>query len=741
MNFLSPLALLGLLGLGLPLAAHLLGRERPEKVRFAAVRFVRPQEPVVSQRRRVRDWPLLLLRLLFFGLLVLVLARPVVGNEAAVAVLAEPHDAVIVLDASASMTLRVDGRSELERGREQIERLLDALPPGSSVGLVISDPGAPSSARAPVAEGAGQVRATLDAWFEGRSSPGPRPGPWALVEALPRAADMLAEVGRGQGEARPRVIYAVGDPTARGLGSLPGQVEGVITVIPVPTRGRAGEQPPPPPEHLGIRSLSWEPAPELDPRAVRIQGVVRRYAREPGESGESGRARRSAEALSVEVVLEIGDREVARTRVELPPASEAAIEFVHSMAEDPAASADPSTQIGARARVRLLVDDDPLPFDDRRHLWLTVGEVAEVLVINGDPSESRIDDEIFFLSTALSNSDLDERLELRGMATDQLEDRLRGSEPGVDPLAGVDVLVLANVRALAPELAPLIVEKVRAGMGLWITVGDRVSAAEYNARFGALLPLLLREAVFAGTAPGRTEARGEALAPVELSHPMFAGLEDGVELEFGSARSKRMFLLEPDPRRGADMALAFSSGAPALITREFGDGRVALLTTSVDRDWGDLPLRPGFAPLVTALASWLAGAEVDGARSSVPVGGRKVLARALPYAVSTPGGRSVPVTPVGEELAVFEANDRPGHYSASARGASQGFGVERFIVEVDEREADTSPVTVAAAQLDAEAGTVVIYTPRWRELAMLVLLLLGIESVVRWWLGRSTTQR
>src|SRR5690606_9490530 len=148
-------------------------------------------------------------------------------------------------------------------------------------------------------------------------------------------------------------------------------------------------------------------------------------------------------------------------------------------------------------------------------------EAVDVLIVNGDPSETRANDEIFFLSTALGSSELADALELRGLAVDQLEDRLR-TDP-VEALDGVDVLVLANVRALAPELAPLIAARVEAGMGLWITVGDRVSATDYNARFGELLPLLLREAIYAGTAPGRTEARSEAIAPVQLSHPMFAG--------------------------------------------------------------------------------------------------------------------------------------------------------------------------------------------------------------------------
>jgi hypothetical protein len=717
-SLLAPLALLGLLGLSLPLIAHLLGRERPQKIRFAAVRFVTPREPVITQRRSLRDWPLLVIRLLLLALFVLALARPVVGSEAAVAVLAEPHDAVILLDASGSMELRVDERRDRARALERLDTLLDALPPGSRVGLVISDPRAPTVEPSELADGAPRVRAAVDGWMNSQDR-GPRPGAWTLAEALPRASALLADA-----QDRPRMIYAIGDPTDRGLGSLPRLAEGAVTVVPVPTRGRPGQDPPPPPEQVGLRELAWEPAPELDAKAVRIRAQIRRYGPDSSE-GEG-------ELLEVAAALEIDNREVARTRVELEPNGEAAAEFTHTLAEG-------SEGEGVRATVRLLDrEDDPLPIDDRRHLWIAATEAVDVLIINGDPSETRANDEIFFLSTALASSELADNIELRGLALDQLEDRLRGKQ-GDDPLAGVDVLVLANVRALPAELAPLLAARVAEGMGLWITVGDRVSASEYNARFAELLPLLLREAVYAGTAPGRTEARSEGVAPVQLSHPIFSGAssEVGGDIDLGATRTRRMFLLEPDPRRGADIAVTFTSGAPALVTRAHGRGRVALLTTTIDRDWGDLPLRPGFVPLATRTLSWLAGTRGRQAGSVVGVGSTKALAHSAPYSVITPSGESVPVTPAREgEPARFEATDRPGHYRARVRG-SEVEEAEPFVVEFDAREADTSPVLVERGEVEGEAGTVTIYEPRWRELALLVLLLLGVESAARLWLSRG----
>jgi len=60
-------------------------------------------------------------------------------------------------------------------------------------------------------------------------------------------------------------------------------------------------------------------------------------------------------------------------------------------------------------------------------------------------------------------------------------------EDGAAALADFDVLVMANVRAPRPDVAAAIRARVEQGMGLWIAVGDRVEAKEYNAAFDALV--------------------------------------------------------------------------------------------------------------------------------------------------------------------------------------------------------------------------------------------------------------
>lgn len=693
MTLLAPALLLGLLGLAVPVVAHLLGREPPRPIRFAAMRFLQATDQSVTQRRSIRDWPLLLVRLLLLALLVVVLTRPSSTEQTGVAVVGEPHDAVILLDASRSMELRVDGQSMLEHAVQRVDSLLDSLPPGSRVGLVVSDPEGPREV--PSAD----PQAVADALERWRTEgPRPRPGAWTLAEALPAATGLLHDT---EGD-RPRVIYAVGDATARGLGSLPAAAEGGALVVPIP----ALDPEQPRPEHVAIEDVSWEPAPELDPRAIRVQAVLQRHP----PSSDDG----SAPERRVSVVLRVADAEVARAEVVLPFGEATPVEFTHTLLDE---------QTTVPAVVALEGADDPLPSDDARHLWLSADDALEVVIVNGDPSELRAHDEVWFMSTAAAADDGGQRLHLRSLAPDQLESRVR--EQGAQAFRDVDVLVLANLRVPPPDVTPAIIEQVRAGMGLWITVGDRVRPEAYNTQLGELLPLRMREAVRVGTAPGRTEARAEGLAPADLGHPAFRRLRG--DLGLSGTRAQRVMLLEPDPQREHQIALSFSSGAPALLTREVGAGRVALLTTTIDRDWADLPLRPGFVPLVSSVLGYLADQGGGTTGTQLVAGEVRRIRTSRAVTVTTPAGQQISVAP-DDELAEFHETLTPGHYRV---GSTEPQGV--FAVVVDPAESDTRWVELDATPLDdGEQRHVAVAVPRWRELWWLVGLLLAAEAVLRW---------
>ena len=77
MTFLNPLLLLGALGIGLPILAHLLNKHQFKQTDWAAMQFLNRAVNVRSRQIKLRDFLLLLLRCLAILLLVLAIAKPI----------------------------------------------------------------------------------------------------------------------------------------------------------------------------------------------------------------------------------------------------------------------------------------------------------------------------------------------------------------------------------------------------------------------------------------------------------------------------------------------------------------------------------------------------------------------------------------------------------------------------------------------------------------------------------------
>ena len=53
--------------------------------------------------------------------------------------------------------------------------------------------------------------------------------------------------------------------------------------------------------------------------------------------------------------------------------------------------------------------------------------------------------------------------------------------------------------------------------------------------------------------------------------------------------------------------MSLADGTPLLLERAMGAGRVLLFTSSLDREWNDLPVQPAFVPLMAGIANYLLG--------------------------------------------------------------------------------------------------------------------------------------
>src|SRR5580704_10931920 len=126
MTFLQPWVLLGLPLIFLPIIIHFLNRLRHRPKPWAAMRFLISATRNSVSQARLRQFLILLCRVLAVAMLVLFLARPLAGGWLGWALSPAPDAIVILLDRSASMETQAGATTKRQRA---IQLLVEAAKP------------------------------------------------------------------------------------------------------------------------------------------------------------------------------------------------------------------------------------------------------------------------------------------------------------------------------------------------------------------------------------------------------------------------------------------------------------------------------------------------------------------------------------------------------------------------------------------------------------------------------------
>jgi hypothetical protein len=172
-----------------------------------------------------------------------------------------------------------------------------------------------------------------------------------------------------------------------------------------------------------------------------------------------------------------------------------------------------------------------------------------------------------------------------------------------------------------------------------------------------------------------------------------------------------------------------------LLERPLGSGRVLLFTSSLDKEWNDLPLQPAFVPLMAGIANHLLGGA--GFTSEADLGSTLAV-RALGFAggqIFDPSGDAALGLGAGSDDVLL---DQVGFYEVVGGGTS-----ELVAVNFDARESDLAPVDATTLERwqglgvrPGEAATPVAVTTQSDRvpsslgplLVMLLLMLVVVES-------------
>jgi hypothetical protein len=667
-----PLLAWGALLALLPILVHLLQRRRPRPHPFAAMELVLRSQRENVRRLRLRRLLLLLARTAILLSLPLAIARP--HFTAAVDAVASPEGpaaTAIVLDASLSM--RWGGGKLMENARQDARRVLADRLPEEPVSVLVCD-GRPLEAEAPGFDRSRARRRIDEA----------QPSHLAadLTSCLAAAAASLAE-----SPLPAKRIFVATDLTANAwqmdappptVSTEAGEVQPEVVVL---DAARGSDLP-----NVAITDLRVEPAPELGSRGHAIAFSVHNFG--------------SEDVRDLGAELWVGDELVTRSFLDVPAGGSAQKRLLHRF---PAGG----TFAGA---VRLTPDE--LAEDDSRDFVVHVSPDLRVLVVNGAPSPIRYRDEAFFVETALRAGGT-APLDVRTIDADNLPHQ------GLD---GLDVVFLLNVRAPDPKVAEKLARFVREGGGLFFALGDQVDADAYNTAFGELLPLALhlpKTLAAAGEGPA-----GARFSDFDLDHPILR-IFSGAALEgLDSVRTHRYFLLQPG--ESARVLATFDDGAPALVEKELGEGRVILFASTADRDWSDWAIQTSFLPAMQQMASHLARSlgQREAPRAQV---GESVALPALEgtSAVVGPDGREIPHAKTeGESLVVTP--EQPGVHRLVREGAEPepAFAAFPSPSESDTRRLDPRELRAllggAKAEVAQDAGL-----GRKRETPLWSLLLLA----------------
>ena len=433
MVFLTPLFLLGLFAALIPIAIHLIRKEKPPKLMFSSIRFLKKTSKKLILFQHIQQWLLLLLRAAVIALLVMAFARPLFDQSVARLLDADPQSAVILLDLSMSMRY---GDSFDEAKSEALD-LLDNMTAGDEVALIgFSD-------SAEIVRELDSDLGSLRTLIAGLDQAG-----YGATSYMPnlRLADQLLENSRYEN----RAVYLISDFQEVGMSNS---------------------------------DLAWKLAP-----GVRFSGIdvgdqessnlVLTDVRSPNQLLEDAAEQqilarvRTTGTVYVEqgeVTLTVDGEIIDRKPVNLAERSEEVVTFTTNFDSQ-------GTHIG-----EVRVTGDNFSVDNAYYFTVDVLPKIRVLLVNGEASDNWFDDEGHWFGLAVSSA----------AQSPFVLQTIEPEDISAAALRQSDVAVLLNVGNLTNAQAQAINDYVTGGGSVLFAPADRVDPAVFNQQFAYITPATL----------------------------------------------------------------------------------------------------------------------------------------------------------------------------------------------------------------------------------------------------------
>lgn len=690
-DFINPWMLAGLAGVSLPVLAHLLSRRKYDTVEWGAMQFL---EIGRNARRRIKLEELLLLalRMGMIALIAIALSRPWMSGGIAGSFTSKPAcDIAIVIDSSYSTDWNAKAQTPRDQAAAWAKNLIGQLGPGETAGLIDAR-GTVEAIIPSLTRDRSLIRESLDTL--------PKPsGSSRLNDGILRGLQM---VNAGTNVSRHVVVVTDGQfhPWRDADEHLWLQLKELREQSTVPA-------------DVWIVSTQKQQVRQNNDAVDRLQlsrelTVVNFPIRIRTRLKNSG----AKSAFNRKVYLEVdGQRLADKTiSVRVEPDGQATVEFEHRFRT-------PGSHV-----VAVSIDKDSLPGDDRSEAAIDITDALPILLLDGSASPDPARSEVFFAKSALSAvANPTPWIATRSISS------TRFSQANIN---NAQVIILANIPRLTDAQLDAIKEFVDGGGGLGIALGDQVDQQWYNSRLfdhgKGLLPAWLMNVE---SAPAGIDDAPITILSESLQFPWISRFQTGGDDGLLDARFTRWYstaLRQKHPaeddnprddaaseeavddeitsmdRPVASTAGKYSNGDAFLLSRPFGRGRVALLTSTLDADWTTFPAQPDYVAFlhewIFQLASGRITRNVDtGSPLLYPITPQD---KPADWVFIDPTGNELDPLPAGNELSPMVRLDQthlPGTYRlrkrAPANEQSDLANDEFFVVNFDRSESELTPLT------------------------------------------------
>ncbi len=687
LTFLNQLFLWALAAAAIPVIVHLLKRNRAVKLQFAAMRFLPPDPNKKLKSQTLKQWLLLLLRIVALAVLALAFARPFIEHQETAAFWRgdQPTAAAILIDNSYSMGANGNLLAALDKSNE----LLAAFRPGDQVSVVQFGETSKvvDSAEADFSAMSSRIADRIAVSREATD----------FVQALRTAENILLESPIPQ-----KRIYVISDFQITGWRNV-----GLGWNVRPGIRVEFFQVGHPEQFNLAIDDVHIERG-NTQRRRADFRARVRNY---------------SGKTLRTTVALTVNGRRQSQRRVKLKANGDEIVTF-------PRISLPRGYVRGA---VSLQGAADVIDCDNSYYFVLHNDDKSEILAVNGEPRGNSDRDELFFLDRALN---------LPGLGRYSLSKIAAAGLDGQD-LHAYRAVVLANVKDLSRAQIERLYYYVSGGGGLFIALGDQIVPKIFNSLFQRLSPARLNNRAFAEI----DHKNGVVLSAIDFQHAVFRPFAEPGQGDPSSARFFQYFHMSPN--KPEFVLAAFDDGSPAVLERKVGAGKVLLLASSLDTEWNNLPIKAIYLPLLYQMMDYIAA--VPKGQESFTVGAPVSLARyrvgpqsQTTLAVETPAAEKI--APQGS---YFENTGEPGIYrvyTGNRRKPAAYFAVNVNTSESDLAAAPREDLGAREAQIArGEASAAALLTGEfdahqeqaqklWRLALLMVILLLVGET----WLANRT---